>query len=1060
MTDPKDNIRATILCNNVGESNCIITGDGFYDGAAEVTLLNINIRMVGKSYGRCIQLNSGYGGAYSPYWEFYVNNSGRKKYSKGYTLLKNMDISGCGSIGIKLSTFISGVVMENLHIHDLNETGIEMRNGNDVIVRNCTIERVSGSGIIMGGGSKHNLVERTLIRNFGDRGVLVGSDNTEVQYMDVDYATKNPNGSWHDAINCTIRNNIIAYGAGAGIAFYSAKDIVAVQNTVFEVGMVDQGAILLNLSPKLLGANIQVYPVNKNITLKNNVIVASSLQPNLPIIEARIMQATVPFVSSPPLLPNNSICSNTSTHRVLTNNDVEGSISPAYYSNDEFRVQRRRLMGQPFAVAVATMPGSQGRNKDGSCPIFPSNNLWHLDVRSLPAHPNSKSIKLNIAGSGTGIHHDWGGGFTVNSNFIPYGIPFTIVNGRNKPKASLNIAPSGYPDECDYPLSYPFSSDSPVEGAYLNCPPSSCSGDRHVIVLDNSTCMLYETWHSNPPGVTGSSSWSVDIAVKFNLSNNLLRPLGWSSADAAGLPIFPGLVKFEEVIKKGVIDHALRFTVPNSRAAYSMPATHFAAVNPSVDSPWMGLRVRLNSSFNCTPLARASRIFCVALQKYGGICADNGSPWYFSGEATSNWDPYLNELNDISKIPISFIDVLDSGCLCLDSGCITADCGNGILDPNALPVYGAVDANSTLQFDYNIYYKKGVTGRYVDRRTGGELGSGYDGSLAGWSNHFHMDQNSIETDPKESNQTFQLAKGSPGLYFAPPFPGVTTDFYGAPLQINHGRVSIGVLVSNTSLSTTTPSLMPTGSVPTLGTRSPAGSTYSPTLNSVAHSTTPSSNPSLKRTFEPTKPISGNPSILPTSMPTARSNAVTRSPSSAPTTIPSSNPSLKRTFEPTKPISGNPSILPTSMPTARSNQLTQRPSLVPTATPSVKQFSDQTKIPSRNPSMSPTTSPTWRSNAPTRSPSVTPTRNPSLKRTLEPSKAPSRIPSVSPTARTNIPTRTPSLTPTRNPSQKRTPEPTKFQSRNPTFKPSSGPTRNPTTLPTIRPVTTKPTIKSI
>eukprot|EP01036_Dinobryon_divergens_P013960 gene13960-18827_t len=132
-----------------------------------------------------------------------------------------------------------------------------------------------------------------------------------------------------------------------------------------------------------------------------------------------------------------------------------------------------------------------------------------------------------------------------------------------------------------------------------------------------------------------------DIAVKFNMTNNKLRPLGWTSSDAAGLPVLPGLIQFDEVIKKGVIKHALRFTGMNSRAAYSFPATHFApSGDTGTDSPWMGMRVRLRSTFDCSTLARVARIFCVALQTYGGIFADNGSPWYFTGEATAAWSPY------------------------------------------------------------------------------------------------------------------------------------------------------------------------------------------------------------------------------------------------------------------------------------------------------------------------------------------------------------------------------------------------------------------------------------
>ena len=178
-----------------------------------------------------------------------------------------------------------------------------------------------------------------------------------------------------------------------------------------------------------------------------------------------------------------------------------------------------------------------------------------------------------------------------------------------------------------------------------------CDGDRHVLVLDNSTCLLYETYRAVPPALNDGRRWRASAVAVFNLSSNRLRPLGWTSADAAGLPILPGLIRYDEVAA-GKIDHALRFTGPSSRAAYQLPATHYAptgADRGSPDAPWMGMRVRLRGDYACGRLPRAARVVCEALQTHGGIFADNG-------------------------IPSSAFDVLDAGCLCTSASCAKDRC--------------------------------------------------------------------------------------------------------------------------------------------------------------------------------------------------------------------------------------------------------------------------------------------------------------------------------------------------------------------------------------------------
>jgi parallel beta-helix repeat protein len=768
--------------------------------------------------------------------------------------------------------------------------------------------------------------------------------------MDVDFVERSVTGSWHDAINCTVRNNIISHGAGAGISFYSARDIEVSHNTLVDVAMSSQAAILFNLSPKLIDHDVQLYPENENIVISGNLI-QSGGSLSLPMIESRVMQASVNSVAWPPLFPTES---NNCTSRRLSSTS-----RPQHLRKESQRIHDKvKLSSVPFPLPT----GTQGRNSDGTCPQFPDDNLWHLDVSSLPVHPNSEGIKMLIS-SGGRVHHDFAGGVTVNGKFIPYGIPITTVNtlgSSPQPLVPLTIAPTGYPDECDYPLLYPFPGTAPVEGAYLNCPDSTCSGDRHVLVLDNSTCTLYETWRSFPPGVT-SAGWVADIAVKWNLQSNNLRPLGYTSSDAAGLPVLPGLVQFDEVIHGGEIKHALRFTGPNSRAAYSLPATHFApAGNTGSDSPWMGMRIRLKSSFDCSGFARASRVFCVALQKYGGIFADNGSPWYFSGEGTAAWNAYLGEFADMSKIAASDIEVLDSGCLCLSADCSLSDCGNGV--QGGLPVHAAVKNYSTVHLSQNVYWNKhGHGARFTDRKAG-YLGAGYDGDLSGWNSYTDSDGTSAEMDPEVDSNTFHLKSTSPALLFADaPDPNSRmTDFYGRPvLPSVDGKVEVGVIFG----------------VDFVGDHPSASPSRSPSL-------IPS--PIISESTFPTFSPSANPTRLPSRVPT---NSPTLAPTFAPSTRPTRAPTLVPSFKPSPFPSAAPSPKPTGSPTFK-----------------------PTKSPSSAPSSRPTGSPTFK---PTKSPSSAPSPRPTRSPTVAPTKFPSSIPSVRPSwSPSFFPTRRPTALPTK------------------------------------------------
>jgi hypothetical protein len=266
-----------------------------------------------------------------------------------------------------------------------------------------------------------------------------------------------------------------------------------------------------------------------------------------------------------------------------------------------------------------------------SCAVFPADNPWNTDISSFPVHPQSDAF-VNSVGRTDHLHPDFG---TV-WNGAPIGIPYVIVPGAQQ-KVPVSF---DYADESD-PGPYPVPPDAPIEGG-----PDS-GGDRHVLVIDNDNCVLYEMFDAHP--VNGGQSWNAGSGAVFNLNSNVLRPDFWTSADAAGLPIFPGLVRYEEVVEQGVIDHALRFTVSTTQRAFIHPATHFASSNTDPNVPPMGLRFRMKASYNCGGFSAEVQAICAALKRYGMFVADNGSDWYISGAPDPRWsDDRLGDLKAIS----------------------------------------------------------------------------------------------------------------------------------------------------------------------------------------------------------------------------------------------------------------------------------------------------------------------------------------------------------------------------------------------------------------------------
>jgi hypothetical protein len=269
--------------------------------------------------------------------------------------------------------------------------------------------------------------------------------------------------------------------------------------------------------------------------------------------------------------------------------------------------------------ATPTATATPSATPGAGCSFFPANNIWNTRVDALPRDANS-ALYVNTIGPSGGLHADFGSGLW---NGEPIGIPYTTAPGT-QPRVRMAF---GYADESD-PGPYPFPTDAPIEGG-----PQS-TGDRHVLVVEIGSCDLYETWDSWP---TPDGSWYAGSGARFGLNGNSLRPAGWTSADAAGLPILPGLVRYEEVAS-GRINHALRFTAPQTRRAYIWPARHSASSLTGTQYPPMGQRFRLKAGFNISGFSAANQIILRALKEYGMFLADNGSAWFLSGAPDERWN--------------------------------------------------------------------------------------------------------------------------------------------------------------------------------------------------------------------------------------------------------------------------------------------------------------------------------------------------------------------------------------------------------------------------------------
>ncbi|MEW6721176.1 MAG: hypothetical protein AB1346_12060 [Thermodesulfobacteriota bacterium] len=270
---------------------------------------------------------------------------------------------------------------------------------------------------------------------------------------------------------------------------------------------------------------------------------------------------------------------------------------------------------------------------------FPDDNPWNTPIDQEPVDPASDAI-IDRIGRNAHFHPDFG----ADWNGGPFGIPYIVVLG-DTPGVPVSFQ---YAEESD-PGPYPIPPGAPIEGG------ADSQGDRHILVIDRDHWTLFELFAAYPSG----AGFTAGSGAVFDLGSNALRPAGWTSADAAGLPIFPGLVRYDEVTEQGVIRHALRFTASRTRRAYVNPARHFASAYTDADLPPMGMRVRLKAGFDITGFPPSARVILQALKTYGMILADNGSSWYLSGAPDPRWND--GELNTLKTLTGTDFEVVRMG---------------------------------------------------------------------------------------------------------------------------------------------------------------------------------------------------------------------------------------------------------------------------------------------------------------------------------------------------------------------------------------------------------------
>lgn len=361
-----------------------------------------------------------------------------------------------------------------------------------------------------------------------------------------------------------------------------------------------------------------------------------------------------------------------------------------------------RWTGLALSCVLVSASAAFAQQNIGGCSVLPSDNIWNTPVDTLSVRSDSATL-INTIGASRGFHADFGAGLWDGG---PMGIPFITVSGS----------------QTKYPVSFDYASESDT-GPYaipLNAPiegGSNSTGDRHVMAIDTTNCILYELFYAFPD----ASGWNAGSGAIFNLKSNALRPDGWTSTDAAGLPVVPGLITYEEVMS-GEIKHALRFTVPQTRREYVWPARHYASSLTGAQYPRMGERLRLKAGFDISPYPAEVQVILRAMKKYGIILADNGSAWYLTGKPDDRWNN--DNLARLSSLLGSNFEVVDATTLMIDPNSGAAKQSSAAVSVTVTPTSATVTTGSTQTFAATVTGASGGVTWSVNGVAGGNSAVG------------------------------------------------------------------------------------------------------------------------------------------------------------------------------------------------------------------------------------------------------------------------------------------------------------------------------------------------
>ena len=329
------------------------------------------------------------------------------------------------------------------------------------------------------------------------------------------------------------------------------------------------------------------------------------------------------------------------------------------------------------ASALTATSSSSQSPTIGNCPVFPADNVWNTAVDQLPVASYSATW-VGTIGSAAPLHPDFGSDPTNGMQFV------TVPGTQTKYPATFTYSGDSDPGPYAIPL------NAPIEGG------SSSTGDRHAIAIDTDNCILYEMWSAYPQ----AASWSAGSGAIFNLGSDALRPSGWTSADAAGLPVFAGLIRYDEVAS-GQINHALRFTVPQTQNTFVWPARHFASSLTGYQYPPMGTRFRLRANYDISGFSATNQVILTALKKYGMFIADNGSSWFVQGVTDPRWND--TDLHALTQVPGSAFEAVDESSLMVssDSGQTTTG-ASAAVTVSINPTTATVTTGSSVQFSATV----------------------------------------------------------------------------------------------------------------------------------------------------------------------------------------------------------------------------------------------------------------------------------------------------------------------------------------------------------------------